>query len=132
MQSTVLLTGLDTLVLMVPFAAILLMGMLGLDGQLAAPKRNRRGRRYFCELGGDGRMEFPDPDGRASNGVQSRFYVEMDQVPGSRALPLDSVRPIPLTCSSQKGLPPFRNRWTLGIYNPENTQKNVDLTRGSL
>lgn len=125
MQSTVSISGLDTLVLMVPFAIILAMGVLGLDGQIAAPKQNRRGRRYFCELGGNGVMDFPDPDGRSSILVPSRSCSKRDPLPASPELPRDSSRSFPPNCSSQIGLPRYRFRWSATVYAQGNRSKKM-------
>jgi hypothetical protein len=54
----------DTLVLTVPFLALLAMGMLGLDETFAAPKQGPRRRRSFCGLDRKGRPILSDPDGK--------------------------------------------------------------------
>jgi hypothetical protein len=54
----------DILILTVPFLAILLMGMFGLDTDVANPERRSSARRFFCEVDGKGQSSLCDPDGR--------------------------------------------------------------------
>ena len=56
-----LFPSLDTIVLAIPFLAILAMGMFRLDERYANPGGARR--RSFCEVDGAGRF-MSDPDGR--------------------------------------------------------------------
>lgn len=58
------LPGIDILVLIAPFLAILAMGMTGLDERFANPHRNIEGRRFFCEVDDRGRSFLSDPDGK--------------------------------------------------------------------
>jgi len=55
-------TGWDTFLLMMPFLAMLILGMLGLDERFAAPASQRPRRRRFCQA--DGMVTPTDPDGK--------------------------------------------------------------------
>ncbi len=54
----------DTIVLVVPFLALMAMSMLRLDERFAAPKAAIPRRKKFCEMAEDGHISFSDPDGR--------------------------------------------------------------------
>jgi len=55
---------LDTLLIMIPFIAMMAIGMFRLDEHFAAPKEARQRRRSFCGVDGNGRPWLSDPDGR--------------------------------------------------------------------
>ena len=65
MHGSGLIPGWDTLVLMIPFFAVMAMGMFRVDERLAAPKDSRKPRRAFCGLDRNGQPFLSDPDGRA-------------------------------------------------------------------
>ena len=67
------LTGWDTFLLMIPFLAMLVMGMLGLDERFAAPSSQRPRRRRFCQA--DGVVRPTDPDGKPWKGGSGRRRV---------------------------------------------------------
>lgn len=56
------LSGWGTLILMLPFLALLALSLFGLDESLATPRRRFRPRRRFCELTADGQWRLLDPD----------------------------------------------------------------------
>jgi hypothetical protein len=64
MDITAYMPSWDTLVLTVPFLAILPLGMLGLDERLVSPKHGPRGRCSFCGVDQKGRAILSDPDGK--------------------------------------------------------------------
>ena len=59
-----LVSSLDTIVLMVPFVAMLVMTVFHLDERLAAPKRDAKIQRFFCGIDGEDRPFLFDPDGK--------------------------------------------------------------------
>lgn len=59
-----LVSSLDTMVLMVPFVAMLVMSVFRLDERLAAPKREAKIRRFFCGIDAEDRLFLFDPDGK--------------------------------------------------------------------
>jgi hypothetical protein len=61
MGGSVDLPGWATLMVAVPFVAMLAMAVFGLDQNLARPRQSRA-RRHFCEVGGNGAF-LSDPDG---------------------------------------------------------------------
>ena len=64
------LTGWDTFLLMTPFFAMLILGMLGLDERFAAPASQRPRRRRFCQA--DGTVQPTDPDGKPWKAPEGR------------------------------------------------------------
>jgi hypothetical protein len=64
MHSANWFSGWDTMVLMIPFLAVMALGMFRLDERLAVPKDSRKPRRAFCGVDPDGRPFLSDPDGR--------------------------------------------------------------------
>ena len=57
----------DTILLAVPFAALLMMAMFGLDERLAAHRTQASKRRPFCSPDATGEILLCDPDGRLWN-----------------------------------------------------------------
>jgi hypothetical protein len=80
MQPALFLPGPDTLVLTLPFLAILAMAMLGLDERVATPRRGQPARRGFCGVDGKGRPVLSDPDGKPcrNSGVR-QIEAKLDQ-----------------------------------------------------
>jgi hypothetical protein len=64
MHGSGLISGWDTLFLMIPFFAIMAMGMFRVDERLAAPKDPRKPCRAFCGMDRNGQPFLSDPDGR--------------------------------------------------------------------
>lgn len=64
MQAHDLLSGWETFILMAPFAALLVLAVFGLDGQVGRRRRPTRRMRTFCELPPGGEALMRDPDGR--------------------------------------------------------------------
>jgi hypothetical protein len=64
MDITAYMPSWDTLVLTVPFLAILGLGTLRLDERLVSPKQGPRGHRSFCGVDQNDRAILSDPDGR--------------------------------------------------------------------
>ena len=64
MHDGALRSGLDALLVAVPFVAVLLVGMFRLDALLAAPRRVSSPRRPPTGTDEHGRMLLSDPDGR--------------------------------------------------------------------
>jgi hypothetical protein len=64
MYETILKSGWDTLLFAVSFISMLLIGLLRLDGIVAAPKRAAGPRRIECGQDEDGQEILTDPDGR--------------------------------------------------------------------
>jgi hypothetical protein len=62
-----MISGLDTVLLMVPFAVFLIMAMFGMDERVSAARARLGRRRKFCEVGRDGRGLLSDPDGKCGN-----------------------------------------------------------------
>src|SRR5579863_438533 len=62
------LSGLDTVLLMAPFAAFLILALFGVDERLSAAQIRLGRRRKFCEVGSDGKGRLSDPDGRCCDG----------------------------------------------------------------
>ena len=58
------LSGMDILILVAPFLAMLGMAMVGLDERYANPRPKAGARRFFCEVDDQGRLFLSDPDGR--------------------------------------------------------------------
>jgi hypothetical protein len=55
----------DVLLIMIPFLAVMALGMFGLDEKVASPsKQEMRTRRAFCGIDPDGRFCLSDPDGK--------------------------------------------------------------------
>jgi hypothetical protein len=65
MHGSGLISGWDTVVLMIPLFAIMAMGMFRVDERLVAPKDPGKPRRAFCGLDRNGQPVLSDPDGRA-------------------------------------------------------------------
>lgn len=66
MHGSVNFSFLDTILLMAPFAILLVSAMFGLDERFAADQlRGRQHRPRFCEVDREGRGELRDPDGKA-------------------------------------------------------------------
>jgi len=63
-HDAILFSGRDTLLIAIPFLALLLVGFFRLDEYFAAPKKAGRHRRPPCGLDLDGRPIVCDPDGR--------------------------------------------------------------------
>lgn len=97
MEGPQVLAGWDTILLAVPFAALLMMVMFGLDERLAGHRARRRERKTFCQVEVEGEMKLTDPDGRpwqqGSNPIfapsaapaRRRWYVLDEEHPeGSR------------------------------------------------
>ncbi len=64
MHESVLQSGLETLLIAVPFVAVLFMAMFRLDAVIAAPKQAASLRRRPSGTDKHGRVLFSDPDGR--------------------------------------------------------------------
>jgi len=64
MQTASVLSGWDIALLIVPFAALMVMAMFGLDERLASPSGGRSRNRRFCSIDRDGQPVLLDPDGR--------------------------------------------------------------------
>ncbi len=70
MHAPTLISGADTMIIMLPFLALMLLVMFRLDEHFAAPKSVRKpgnkktAARMFCEVAPDGQPFFTDPDGR--------------------------------------------------------------------
>ena len=64
MHDGALRSGLDALLVAVPFVAVLLVGMFRLDTLLATPRRATSPRRPPTGTDKQGRMLLSDPDGR--------------------------------------------------------------------
>lgn len=62
------LSGLDTVLLMAPFAVFLVLALFGMDERLSAASIRVSRRRKFCEVGRDGKGRLSDPDGRCGHG----------------------------------------------------------------
>jgi hypothetical protein len=54
----------DTVVLMLPFLAVMALGMFRLDERIASSKPSQKVRRAFCGIEADGGFLLSDPDGR--------------------------------------------------------------------
>ena len=65
MLATNFLPAWATLVLMLPFGALLALSLFGLDERIAAPRSRQRSRLRFCEMGDDGQPNVIDPGGKA-------------------------------------------------------------------
>jgi hypothetical protein len=63
-HDSVLKSGLDTMLIAVPFVGVLLLGMFRLDTIFAAPKQAAGMRRPPTGTDKHGRMLLSDPDGR--------------------------------------------------------------------
>lgn len=72
MYETILKSGWDTLLFVVPFISMLLIGFLRLDVVLAARRRADGHRRPECGRDADGRAILTDPDGRHWERPRSR------------------------------------------------------------
>jgi hypothetical protein len=72
MQPALFLPSPDTLLLTLPFFAILGLAMLGLDERVATPRHEKRAHRGFCGVDWKGRPVLSDPDGKPfhSSGVR--------------------------------------------------------------
>ena len=66
-HDSVLKSGLDTLLIAVPFVGALFIGMFRLDAVFAAPKQAAGMRRPPSGTDKHGRVLFSDPDGRPWN-----------------------------------------------------------------
>ena len=64
MHDSVLQSGLDTLLIAVPFVGVLLIGIFRLDTIFAAPRQVAGMRRRPTGTDKQGRMLLSDPDGR--------------------------------------------------------------------
>ncbi len=64
MHESVLQSGLETLLIAVPFVAVLFMAMFRLDAVIAAPRQTTSLRRRPSGTDEHGRVLFSDPDGR--------------------------------------------------------------------
>jgi hypothetical protein len=95
MHTSASLTSLDMVLLMAPFAILLVSAMFGLDERFAGgPARRRQHRPSFCEVGRDGRGRMIDPDGntpqrdrwplRHTGGRGNRFVTRSDRTPQDR------------------------------------------------
>jgi hypothetical protein len=61
------LSGLDAMVIMIPIIGLMAAEMFGLHERFSSPRRSVPQRHKFCEIRGDGRSRFSDPDGRVFN-----------------------------------------------------------------
>ena len=64
MHDSVLKSGLDTILIAVPFVGLLVIGMFRLDAVFAAPKQAAGMRRPPSGMDEHGSVLFSDPDGR--------------------------------------------------------------------
>lgn len=65
MESHLVFSGWDTILLAVPFAALLMMAMFGLDEHVTGrPKARSERPRAFCHPDAHGEIVLCDPDGR--------------------------------------------------------------------
>lgn len=71
MHSASVLSGWDTALLIVPFAALMAMAMFGLDERLASPSGPPRRNRKFCGVDSEGQPVVSDPDGKRWYGPSS-------------------------------------------------------------
>ena len=65
MQNVILQSGLESILVAVPFLGILLVGLFRLDEIIAAPKRARAVRRPVTGCDKHGHLLLTDPDGRS-------------------------------------------------------------------
>jgi hypothetical protein len=100
MHSSVTFSSLDTVLLMAPFAILLVSAVFRLDERIAGvPIRGRHHRPSFCEVDLDGRGELRDPDGkppkrdrapqRPARGRGNRFVTRYDRPSRVRRADLD-------------------------------------------
>jgi hypothetical protein len=67
----------DILLLMIPFLAVMALGMFGLDEKFATSSRHQsRTRRAFCGIDADGRFCLSDPDGKPCGRESSAVQVK--------------------------------------------------------
>jgi len=64
MNEILLKPGLDTVLVVVPFVCLLLVGQFRLDGIIAAPTLKRKAKVPALNFDRDGRPLMTDPDGR--------------------------------------------------------------------
>ncbi len=69
MHGTTLVTGWDTVLLMVPFAVLMFLAMFGLDAHIAASRQGRGRRPRLCEIDAAGQPLMWDPDGKTWCGL---------------------------------------------------------------
>ena len=73
MHSPITFSSLDTVLLMAPFAILLVTAIFGLDERFAGgADRGRQRRPRFCEVDRDGRGELRDPDGKTPKSDELR------------------------------------------------------------
>jgi hypothetical protein len=64
MHEAILISGRDTLLVVIPFLVLFVISLFRLDEILAAPKGGIRQRRPMCGINKDGKPALSDPDGR--------------------------------------------------------------------
>lgn len=68
MEGHLVFSGWDTILLAVPFAALLMMVMFGIDTHITSrPREYGEKRRAFCHPDAQGEIVLCDPDGRTWN-----------------------------------------------------------------